>query len=387
MKILFDLTDLDDHLSGLERYALNLSTAMMDSFPNNEYILIFKNEVPRAYYDYVMREGVRTHVLRGCNKLLFRQLVLPLKLYTIQADVYLFLAFQEPLLFMRRNIITAAHDMTWRDVPSTMKWYSRIYFMFSYCHSFRYASRIITISRFSGHRIMKYASSVSEKYADSIRKKLRLVYCGVDSHDNADESTVSDIERMREKYGLPEEYILSLSTLEPRKNIEMLLQAYDGILKDNENNKNNTEVPVLVLAGRKGWKTDAVLEKYSEKLSGKLIITGFVDEEDMYLMYKSAKCFVFPSRYEGFGLPPAEAMAAGTPVLACHCASMPEILGDAAMYFEPGNIEDMKSKIIKLASLKTRERNKMIKAGIARAGLYNQKDEAARLYRIISKSV
>lgn len=97
----------------------------------------------------------------------------------------------------------------------------------------------------------------------------------------------------------------------------------------------------LVLVGRKGWKMDEIIERYNSK--ARIHITGFVDDEDVAVIYKNAMCFVFPSLYEGFGLPPVEALTLGTPVIASDAASIPEILMDSAVYFH----SDMPNELIK----------------------------------------
>ena len=139
------------------------------------------------------------------------------------------------------------------------------------------------------------------------------------------------------RYGLPEQYILCLGNLEPRKNIERLLQAYAKLLK----NQSLLEYK-LVLVGGKGWKYENIFKQIEQLgLSDQVVSTGYVAEEDKAAIYQMAKLFVYPSLYEGFGMPIAEAMAAGVPVITSNVSSMPEVAGDAGILIDPKNVEDI----------------------------------------------
>ena len=131
---------------------------------------------------------------------------------------------------------------------------------------------------------------------------------------------------------------MTLSTLEPRKNLELLLKAFTAIQDKVDYD--------LVLVGRKGWKMDEVLEKYNSK--ERIHITGFVDDEHVSVIYKNAMCFIFPTLYEGFGLPPVEALSMGTPVISSDAASMPEILRNQAVYFKSDDQQELEKLLLNL---------------------------------------
>jgi glycosyltransferase involved in cell wall biosynthesis len=134
------------------------------------------------------------------------------------------------------------------------------------------------------------------------------------------------------KYGLPEEIILYVGTLEPRKGLDTLLDAYARLAGEVCHH--------LVIAGKRGWYTD-LLFRLVERLgiAGRVHFTDYVPDEDLPGLYNLADLFVFPSRYEGFGLPPLEAMACGVPVITTTAASLPEVVGDAALLVSPGDAE------------------------------------------------
>ncbi len=161
---------------------------------------------------------------------------------------------------------------------------------------------------------------------------------------------VTDPERMhmtQARYGLHEEpYLLSIATLEPRKNIRHLVQCFARLVSENA-------VPIelkLVLVGTKGWKMDEWLSEIraSEQLISRLIFTGYVPDEDLAALYSGATAFLFPSLYEGFGLPPLEAMQCGLPVITSNVSSLPEVVGDAAILVSPTDADALCQAIIQV---------------------------------------
>lgn len=330
MKIMIDLTSLADNFSGIERYAACLSREMIIS-SKDTFILLFKNEVHEMFQIFSNNANVKMVVLPGCNKLIFNQIKLPMEMRKYKADRYLFMAFPVPVLFFRKNIISTIHDICCWDCPETMNGMSKWYFRISHRFAVKKCKKIITISHFSQNRI--------EDKLHVSSNKICLIYCGV---DNNFENYVRDDNKqklVKEKYKLPEQYLLSLSTLEPRKNLELLVNAYRKLIMDEA-----YEIP-LVLAGRKGWKMDQFFEKIEPLVKEKIIFTGFIEEKDLPEVYAGAKLFIFPSKYEGFGMPPLEAMACGTNVLSSNSTSLPEVLGNTAKYFENNNEKDLMNKI------------------------------------------
>lgn len=368
MKIVIDLTAIYDRFSGIERYAASLASEMV-GHREHQFLLIFKNQVHPMFQEKIGQSNVTGVVIKGKNKLVFNQILLPWKLYGILADWYLFLAFPVPVLFFKKNIVSAMHDISCWDCPDTMKWLSKWYFRISHRTAMLKCKAIVTISDFSENRIAERLHYPKEK--------IWKIYCGVDRVFFERQGDRAVLERIREDYHLPEHYILSLSTLEPRKNLELLLKAYHELVLAGE-----TKLP-LVLAGRMGWKMEHFLDSVNETVRKNIIITGFIKEEELPYLYAGADVFIFPSRYEGFGLPPLEAMACGTPVLSSDAASMPEVLGEAAAYFESGNAEHLKEKIMALED--TDERDQMTARGKAQAKKYSWEKEAEKLILLMGK--
>lgn len=337
MKILIDLTSLADNFSGIERYAACISYEMILE-SQDEYILLFKGSVHPIFEEFLNNKRVELVVLSACKKLLFNQIRLPKVIYKFKADWYLFLAFPVPVLLFKKNMVSTIHDICSWDCPETMNGLSNWYFKISHKLAMRKCKRIITISKFSEDRIVERL-----KYQ---REKIWLIYCGVDEKFLSNERDEKKDKRIREKYNLPDEYLLSLSTLEPRKNLRLLIDAYSELVIQD-----SIEMP-LVLAGRKGWKTDKLLSGIDEIVKKNILFAGFIDDADLPTIYGSAALFVFPSLYEGFGMPPLEAMACGAKVLSSDASSLPEVLGDSAIYFKSESAVDLKEKLLYFEKMK-----------------------------------
>jgi glycosyltransferase involved in cell wall biosynthesis len=140
-------------------------------------------------------------------------------------------------------------------------------------------------------------------------------------------------DRVRQKYDIPEgPYILSLSTLEPRKNIDQTIRCFARMIEQEHISDLS-----LVLVGTKGWDYDRIFEEIQAKsgIRERIIVTGYADDDDLSAIYSGASAFVYPSLYEGFGLPPLEAMQCGVPVITSNTSSLPEVVGDAGIMVSP----------------------------------------------------
>lgn len=358
--VVIDLTSLADNFSGIERFALSITSQLIKN-DNIKFILVFKNKI-HDLFDKNMT-NVQKIVIKGNNKLIFNQFVLPLKLARIKADIFLFLAFPAPFLFFRKNAVSAIHDMGCWDCPQTNKWWMNIYFRILYRKAASFNKKIITVSEFSKNRIQDILHVKCQN--------IHVIYNGISDvflrfeHDERQQALVT------KKYNLPDDYILCLSTIEPRKNIKLLVDTYGTILQEER------RVPYdLVLAGRNGWKNKDLYEQCQE-FKNRIHFTGFIDDQDLPYVYCGARCFVFPSIYEGFGIPPIEALVCGVNVLSSNAASLPEILQDKAVYFENNDRHDLKNKLLELLEKTQQEKNYATDI----KHKYNWKEQANRLTR------
>jgi glycosyltransferase involved in cell wall biosynthesis len=365
MKILLDLTSLADNFSGIERFALCIAKEMIKN-REIQYILVFKNII-HPDFDYEL-DNVQKVVIKGKNKLIFNQFILPFKLYTLKADFYLFLAFPEPFFFFKKNAISAIHDVGCWDCPSKNKQWMTLYFRIMYRKCALGRKKIITVSEFSKKRIHVILKKQE--------KDIFVVYNGISKCFEPCGEMKNFEEESVVKYKLPKDYILCLSTLEPRKNLRLLIEAFTQLQNEKRLKCD------LVLAGRKGWMMDDLLLGISEDILNKIHFTGFIDENLLPYVYKKARMFVFPSMYEGFGVPPIEAMYMGVPVVSSDAASLPEILKDGAVYFKNNDVENLKTRIIETLNSNDTE---LIQRGRKVSESYRWSTEGRKLIDIISR--
>jgi glycosyltransferase involved in cell wall biosynthesis len=205
-------------------------------------------------------------------------------------------------------------------------------------------------------------------------EKISVLYSGVNSlfrpvtDDHVQETT-------RQKYGIGDKpYLLTVGTVQPRKNYQLLVRAFKTISQSHSHN--------LVVVGAMGWLHEQLLEEIEKQgLSNRVVLTGFVDDSDLPSLYSGATLFLFPSLYEGFGLPILEAMACGVPVIASNVSSLPEVAGEAAVLLSPIDEVGWADKMHQLladASLRTR----LVAAGFIQAQEFTWKNSAAQLLAI-----
>ena len=358
MKILIDLTALADNFSGIERYAASIAYEMVSVDNKTEYILLFKEKVHSMFEAVIMNNNVTHYILPRRNKLFFNQVTLPIAINRLKADWYLFMAFPVPVFLFKKHMVTTIHDICAWDCPDTMNGLSSVYFRLSFRIAMVKCSNIITISEFSQKRIIERFN-----YNES---KIWLIYCGIDEKFKKTEYSRQEQIDIQKKYNLPEEYILSLSTIEPRKNIQLLIRAYAELVSEN------VDIPPLVLAGRKGWIKEEIFKGLPINVKDKINFTGFIDECDLPYVYRKARLFVFPSKYEGFGIPPLEALASGTLVVSSDAASLPEILGNDALYFKSDDLNGLKTKLKSALTDETHVKDN-------RSSLFSWRREACKL--------
>jgi len=182
------------------------------------------------------------------------------------------------------------------------------------------------------------------------------------------------IDAVKVRFGISGDYLLFVGTLEPRKNLSLLMQALQRC---------RCRVP-LVLAGWEGWGSkDWLTSIGGSELEKRIILTGYVDDETLACLYSGASAFVYPSVYEGFGLPILEAMACGCPVICSHAAAMPEAAGDAAVMIDPGNSAELADAIDRVL-MDSSFRNRMIEKGFSQARMFTWRRAAEETYRVLA---
>jgi glycosyltransferase involved in cell wall biosynthesis len=258
---------------------------------------------------------------RPRQRILWEQLALPSATRRAQADVLHATAFVAPIVRPAPTVITI-YDLSFALFPQFFRGFNQTYLRWGTRLSARRAQRLITISdctRRDVHRLY-----------DVPLDRIDVAYPGV--AETMQPPPLDRVAAFRHEKNLPEKFFLFLGTLEPRKNLITLVRAFTQL-------KQTCPDARLVLAGGVGWLADELFATI--KASGvkeSILLPGYVAAEDKALWYAAATAFVYPSIYEGFGLPPLEAMACGTPVIVSNAASLPEVVGDAGLLIAPEDV-------------------------------------------------
>ena len=268
-----------------------------------------------------------------------------------------------------------------RDLWKLKKWTN---------YSVKKAKKILTISESTKSDIIKYYKVEPGKVA--------VTYPGIDKKFAALKTlkNMESTEKIKKKYGIKGDYILYVGTLQPRKNLVRLIEAFGKIKRQRTDNKEqkresrngkremrNTEeidgntIEIsgnkeeergnlkLVIAGKRGWMYEEIFEKVKDLgLEKEVVFTGYVSDKDLPSLYKGAECFVLVSLYEGFGLPVLEALSYGVPVVVSNISSLPEVAGDAGVLVNPHNVKDIVRGINKALNYDKTKRQEMIKKGL-----------------------
>ena len=261
--------------------------------------------------------------------------------------------------------IYVVHDLSFLSFPECHKRGKKTLFGPLFGHTLRKADSVVCVSEYTRSELVK-------RYP-KFEIKTSVVYEAAEDHFRPIKNTVI-LNQIRKKYRLPDEFLLFVGTVEPRKNLEMVFLAYSK-LKD--------QIPCpLYIAGKLGWRASNLLSLY-EKLEMKdhVHFLGYVPDAELPALYNLATAFVYVSKDEGFGLPPLEAMQCGTPVMVSNAGSLPEIAGDAALVtsaYEPDIIGNHLATLCKDETLRKQLRQK----GFERSKKFSWKDTGKRLSRL-----
>ncbi len=328
------------HHSGIGRYIREIVPRLLRKLEGHRFTLLVSR---REYDGFFMQQceaaqAAFCYVEAGMYSLR-EQWEIPLRVPS--CDVFWSLHYNAPILPLRaRKKMVTIHDMAHLAVPEGMSFAKRLYarlFFWNAAHSY---DEVLTDSEFSQQEILRY---------ENVQKEKVHVHCiAVNTGVYRPCTDKTKREKIRRRYGLPANYFLFVGNAKPNKNIRRMLEAY-AVFREN-----SSEEIALAIVGKKDGLLTGVegLDNLMDSLGlgSSVCFTGFVADEDLPILYSAARAFVFPSLYEGFGLPPLEAMACGCPVIASDAASLPEVCGEAALYVNPYDIQDMAAKLQNLAS-------------------------------------
>lgn len=274
----------------------------------------------------------------------FRDLFLPISLYKGKTPDLFFSPAHYAPRFCPACLVVTIHDLSFEFYPQEFR-KNDLYKLKNWTrHAVKHAEKIIAVSENTKKDLVKVYKVPEDK--------IEVIYNGYRQTQIANTKSQNHNLKLKSL----NHFILYIGTVQPRKNIETLIDAYILAQKKDKNLK-------LVIAGKKGWMYERIFKKAnSYDMKDKIIFTGYVDDSLVKHLYKNAEMFVMPSLYEGFGIPILEAMDAGSPVLAADNSSLPEIAGDAAVYFNPHDKIELANKINKIINNRPL-RSAMIKKG------------------------
>ncbi|MFC1644644.1 glycosyltransferase family 4 protein [Patescibacteria group bacterium] len=374
MKIGIDIRNIGKQRTGSEVVVLGLTKSILRLDGENEYFL-FTDTGEKEVIDAIRQKleigdeqkNVNIISLKARNKFVWAAWAVSSYLRKNDLDIY----HAEYILpfFLPKKIkaITHIHDVSFVVYRKLIKWSDALFLNTLIPLSIKRANKIVAVSEFTKKEIIRYYNVDPQK--------VEIVYNAVNKSDEEVQGVVG--EELRRKYGLPEKYILYIGTLQPRKNVANLIQAYANI-------KDRIPGIKLVIAGnKKAHNFDEKINKVvlENDLEKNVIFTGFVDEEDKMMMYKESHVFAYPSLYEGFGIPVLEAMAQSIPVVSSDIEPLKEVCSEACLFFAPNNLDEMSQELYNVC-MDDELRLRLVNSGKERVSFFSWKLSAKKMLEI-----
>lgn len=333
--ILLDSTPLPKQPVGAGIYIKSLVKGLLQTSSNFHFrVLAHKDD----FVTFNLDESFRDYFI-FCNdhgraaRLISEQVRYPALILQEKIDLIHGLHYSFPFFTACPKIVTI-HDLTYFTNPEQHIFLKRIYFQFFIKQACKKVDHILTISPNTQTDLLKIINCSSQK--------VTVTPLGVDDV-YFEEVSARVKEKTKQKYNLPKDYVLFVGLIEPRKNVPLLIKAFLNLVDQNKIDCD------LVIAGRWGWESEAILGEISQHSAGsKIHFLGYVDDSEKPVLYQLAKIFIYPSMYEGFGLPVLEAMASGTPVITTNISSMPEIVKDCGLLIEPNDMNALENAMMLL---------------------------------------
>jgi len=340
--------------AGINRYIQNLLRALPEAAPGWQLAAWVGDHrfrpSPRLAVHYTRWPTANPWV-----RILWEQSVQPWVAWQERLDLLHALAYVAPVVVSCPTVVTV-HDLSFVRYPDGFRPLNRLYLQTMTRRSVFRAGRVIADSFSTRDDLVRLWGVPAERIV--------VVHIGVESEYRPAPAAV--VEAFRRQRGLPERFVFYLGTLEPRKNVTAAVEAFARWVQASGDRET-----WLVVAGAKGWYYESIFARVQGLgLSDRVWFPGYVPTSELPDWYRAAEVFIYPSLYEGFGLPPLEAMACGVPVITSNTSSLPEVVGDAALLVNPYDIDaiaDALARLLEDAELRQRLRE----AGLARARLFS----------------
>jgi len=366
MRIGLDGYPLSEPRTGVGHYTLELSRALAEANPEDHFELISpapferrlpaENTIPNLAFVQAKSSSLRGH---------WWSVGLPLYAKRAALDLFHGTNFELPLRRRRRTVLTI-HDLSALRFPELHRPRLVRRARLRLPLAAKLANAIITPTEAVKEEVCERFRFSPEKVT-AIHEAPRAAFQPMPHQESAE---------VRKRLGVSNEFLLFVGTLEPRKNLLTLLKAFGEVLR------HTSLRPQLVVAGGEGW----LMEETFAFLKGSVInehlrLTGYLEDKDLHALYASCRAFIFPSLYEGFGLPPLEAMACGAPVVASRIPALQEVLGDAASLIEPLDVDGLAKAMVEIWQDDGR-RGKVSLAGLNQVKKFSWSKTAQKTYEV-----
>jgi len=351
---------------GLGRYVQKLVNNLEKASPDNQYIIFLRKENWNEYQpsNPNFKKVLADYPWYGWSE----QFLLPFKIRQQEVDCMHFPHFNVPIFYSQPFIITI-HDLILKKFPtrraSTLGpiryWLKNLAYNLVIKLALKRAKKIIAVSEYTKEDILKYFDVESDK--------IKVIYEG-SSYEGSSEPLEVGPQQRSDLHADTNPYLLYVGNAYPHKNLERLISAFKKISQEEKKLK-------LILVG----ELDYFYKRLQKISPANVIFTDFVSDQRLFNLYQNASLYIFPSLYEGFGLPPLEAMAHNLPVVSSNSSCLPEILGQAAIYFDPENTDDMINKIKKVLQDKELQK-KLISRGQKTIKKYSWQKMAQKTLRV-----
>jgi glycosyltransferase involved in cell wall biosynthesis len=324
-------------VGGTESYLRNLINGLIKIDNDNEFFIFLSSNTYNTFniskHNFkLIKCNVNSE--NKLNRLFYQNLILPSLIKKYNLDIIFFPTYTRCYSNLKNVIsISNIHDLQFKHYPEYFSSVQKLIFKIFYNVSIRKSDYIVSISNFVKEDIIKF-------FGYSFDNKIKVIYNPIDFISENENNNINILNKYNIK---SKQYILSVASLLPHKNLDTLIKAFKIFVKREINYSNYK----LVLVGPKLKSENYIANLINElKLQDKIIITGFVSNKDLIILYKNAKLFVSPSKFEGFGMPPVEAMYYKIPVITTNLTSLPEVTLNKAYYYEPAENESELVNII-----------------------------------------
>lgn len=365
-KLVIDTVSLLSSLTGIGRYTYEIAKSLKTNDMFELYFFYgYHSQILSTPLDSREIKKIKSFIIKIplLKKIVRKVLNISSVLFSPTYDLYWQPSFIPMSGIKAKKTITSVHDFSFISHKDFHPKERIEYFENNFFQNIYRSDIIITGSHYSKTEILQRL-----KFSED---KVKVIYHGIDH------SIFKIYDRFDLPFTLPKKFIFSVGSIEPRKNLIGLLKAYNNLSE-----KIQSEYK-LVLAGFKGWENKEIMELIAKNREN-IHYLGFIDDIELAKVYNLASLFVFPSFYEGFGLPPLEAMACGTPVVSSNLTSMPEVCQDAAIYCDPYDTADIKQKI-ELVLGDEALQNELIDKGIKRASEFSWQKSAQNHLDVFSE--